>query len=163
MCKNIDALRTEQEIGGEVDRIRELHGDICSLEKGKIMYRMNEEKLNSMKNEISRNVFKEVFGFDAGCKERGIVEVADGSIVWLERPEAWEATVAGCLTERGSRGVYRQKLYWDTYGKQLAMAVEPLLGKIRVYPEFWKGEQFCATIDQDIFSRFVSTSRKKRT
>lgn len=43
----------------------------------------------------------------------------------------------------------------------LAMAVDQLIGNIRVYAEFWVREEFCVRKHQDIFYKFVVPSTKE--
>lgn len=48
MWKNIDALCMEEEINEDGQEIGEVHWDVCSLEKDKVLYNMNDEKLEPM-------------------------------------------------------------------------------------------------------------------
>lgn len=46
------------------------HGEIWSPEKNEILYGMNKDNSELMKNEMSLNIFEEIIGFDASCKKR---------------------------------------------------------------------------------------------
>lgn len=41
------------------------------------------------------------------------------------------------------------------------MAFQEVIGNIRVYADFWVQEQFCATLEQDVFNKFVSLFSKE--
>lgn len=69
----------------KVDEIGEIHRQICSPEKDKILCSMNEEKLELMKNKQPGHDFKKVINFDAGGRERGEASVLGGFIMWLAR------------------------------------------------------------------------------
>lgn len=56
MCNNTDVLRIEKEINEEGVDTGKIHGKICWMEKDETLYDQNEEKLELMKNEMSRNV-----------------------------------------------------------------------------------------------------------
>lgn len=71
---------------------------MCSLEKVEVLYDMNERKLVLMKNEMSRNVFREVTSFNASREEICGVDIIDGSTMWLAQQHAWVATVVCFLT-----------------------------------------------------------------
>lgn len=68
---------------------------------------MNGEKFALMKNEVSRNVFKRVIGFDASCMERGGAKVLDCSDTKLPRLDIWMMTILDCILERERRGGHR--------------------------------------------------------
>lgn len=115
-----------------------------------------------MKNEISRNVFKEVIGFDSRCKERGGAKDVDGSTMWLVQLDAWISSIVDCLTERKRRGGHRKKLYSGTSEKNSEMVAEQLAGNTPLYVNFCLRMQILATPDQDIGNRFVIQSTKER-
>lgn len=65
ISKNVDVLCMKGEIYEKGDEIGGIDGKICSLQKDKTLYDMNEEKIKLVKNEMSYNNFKKVTGFDA--------------------------------------------------------------------------------------------------
>lgn len=116
-CQNIGALRNGEDIDEERDEIWEMNEEISLLEKYEFLYERNGEKLRLTRNEMSRNVFKDVIYFHASCRERGGARVVACSIMWLDRLDTWIGKVLVCVTERDSRGSHRQKLYSDIYGE----------------------------------------------
>lgn len=85
MCRNIYGLYMEEEIEEEDGDIEKTHGEICLLENDEAYCDRNEEKLRQMSAEMSRDIFKDVMGFAASCKENGGEEIEYGSIMWLFR------------------------------------------------------------------------------
>lgn len=56
--ENIDVLRPVEKRVEDRDEIREIHGWMRFPEKKKVLYDMNEEKLQVTKSKMSRNAFK---------------------------------------------------------------------------------------------------------
>lgn len=102
----------EEEVG-----IGAVYETICLLEKDEILYDVNEEKLELMKNEMSSNVLEDVTHFDSSCKEGGGAEVIHDFITELARLKAWIAMATACSTKWESREGHGQKLPSDTYRK----------------------------------------------
>lgn len=116
MCRNIDVQRMDEYIDEKDHEIREVYEYICSLEGDsslegdEILYCMNVKKLEPMKNEMSWNLYRGIC-FRVSCKERGEVEIEDGSITCLARLHAWILTFTDCLEGEERRGGLLQKLY----------------------------------------------------
>lgn len=66
--------------------------------------------------------------------EEGEVE---GSIVWLGLADACLATVLRCLTEQEMCRSQRQKLYTDTHGKMLELAMAQLTENVLVFVQYY--------------------------
>lgn len=81
--------------------------------KVEILYDMSEEKLQPMKNEMSRGVSEKVKGFHASCMGSGVVEAVDSSIICPARLDTCTETVFDYLTGKTSQEGHRQKLYSD--------------------------------------------------
>lgn len=77
-----------------------------------------------MKGEASRNVSKEVIGFDPSCKGRGEVKTVDGLFMSLARLDMCISMFIDFSSENENRRGYRQKLYSNSHGNYLVMTAE---------------------------------------
>lgn len=84
----------------------------------------SDEPLELFRNDSAGQGARKFFGFGLRLDGDG-VEV-EGSIVWLARFDAWLVTVVRCLIERKQSGGQKQKLYADTQGKILELAIAQL-------------------------------------
>lgn len=78
-CRTANVLHMEEEIDEESDEIVKGHEKICSQEKDELLYDIKDDKVEPIKNEISRNVSKDVIGFGVSCNEKAASEVLYGS------------------------------------------------------------------------------------
>lgn len=65
----------------------------------------------------------------------------NGSNLWLAGLDAWVRPVVKCLREKEPVGGHRQEMYADTHGRLLLVSMEKLTINVRVFMEYWAGEE----------------------
>lgn len=83
-------------------------------------------------------VVERSLGFSANS--RGSAEEVEKAIIFLALVGAWEGTVAICLTECGTPGGQRQKLYADIERNILELAMQELIWNVREFVPPWTGD-----------------------
>lgn len=56
-------------MSNESDKIEKIHGEVSLLRIDGILCDMDAEKLEVMKNDISRNTYKGIIDFNVSCKK----------------------------------------------------------------------------------------------
>lgn len=103
---------------------------------------------------------KKILGFDGSCKESGEGEVIAGYIMWLAQIIAWIAAIVDFSTKRKKPGGCPQKLYSDSGGIYLLMAVERRKRKIRGRAYFGREHTLVWPWIKTIFNKFASQYTK---
>lgn len=109
---------------------------------------IRDEYVQLFRNQVKIRRVEEIWWFNAGsCVGAGKDE---GSIVSPARGEALIATLNRCLREQDARKCQRQKLYAETQGKKLQLAMKQMIGNVRVLLQHELGGKVMYTQDREM-------------
>lgn len=119
------------------------------------------ETLYLFRNFISLSKLDEFLVNNPCIDEGDENKLLGGSIFRLARSVALFAIAVTCTTEKSRRGSHRLKLYADTNGTLLPLAMEQLTGNMLLFVEYWVGEIFVSCPQVNVLKPIRMPSRRK--
>lgn len=111
------------------------NGTVAGLKRG--IKRDNHDGLKLFQNSYSLRMYHKFLGY---ISDKKLNELVGGPFLTLVRLDVWIVTVVYCC-QYGTTRVHRQKIYGDTFGGNIEMAVDQIVGQIRVFAEAWEQEE----------------------
>lgn len=90
-----------------------------------------------LRDDIRKKVFCAFLGYDPSIGNTPV----ECSILSLARLDAWLYCVLQLISPKESRGGHRQRVYADTFYKNLESSTAQLVGTVAQYVDLWNGEE----------------------